>query len=110
MRELGGANAILTGASRGLGVHIAKALAGKGVNLALVARSASLLEEVRTEVVALGVKAAAIPADVTVSSHRLLNGKAAKSSRYRTYVRVLPTGSRRLASTNFCIPVAGVFQ
>jgi len=40
------------------------------VNLALVARSASLLEEVRTEVVALGVKAAAIPADVTVSSQR----------------------------------------
>ncbi len=33
--ELRGATAIVTGASRGIGVHIARELAGNGVNLAL---------------------------------------------------------------------------
>lgn len=64
MEQLGGRNAILTGASRGIGVHVARALAREGVNLALAARSADALEEVRTEVTALGVKAVAVPTDV----------------------------------------------
>ncbi len=62
--ELRGANAIVTGASRGIGVHIARALAENGVNLALTARSAAELETVRAEMAALGVKAAAIPCDI----------------------------------------------
>lgn len=64
MKELKGANAILTGASRGLGVLIAHALAGEGVNLALAARSADALEKVRGDVGAAGVKAVSIPTDV----------------------------------------------
>ena len=43
MRELKGRVAILTGASRGLGVHIARALAKEGVHLALAARSEEAL-------------------------------------------------------------------
>lgn len=35
MKALQGCNAILTGASRGLGVHVAQALAREGVNLVL---------------------------------------------------------------------------
>lgn len=65
MEKLVGRNAILTGASRGIGVHVARALAREGVNLALAARSADALEEVRTEVTGLGVKAVAIPTDVS---------------------------------------------
>ena len=65
MRDLRGANAIVTGASKGIGVYIAKTLAGRGVNLALAARSAEKLEETRRACEALGVKAIAIPADVS---------------------------------------------
>lgn len=62
--ELQGSRAIVTGASRGLGVHIARALATEGVHLALAARSAGALEEVRDEMRALGVEAVAIPTDL----------------------------------------------
>ncbi|MFW6088330.1 MAG: SDR family NAD(P)-dependent oxidoreductase [Gemmatimonadota bacterium] len=64
MKRLRGRNAILTGASRGIGVHIARALAREGVNLALAARSADALEEVREEVRSLGVSAVCIPTDL----------------------------------------------
>ena len=39
MKNLKGKNALLTGGSRGLGPVIAEALAGKGINIALAARS-----------------------------------------------------------------------
>lgn len=65
MKELRGTNAILTGASRGIGVHVARALAREGVNLALAARSAEGLDRVRTEVTGMGVKAVSIPTDVS---------------------------------------------
>ena len=65
MKELRGKNAIVTGASRGLGVYIAKALAERGVNVALVARSADKLEETKRACEAAGVRAIAIAADVT---------------------------------------------
>jgi short-subunit dehydrogenase len=64
MNDLRGANAILTGASRGLGVLIAHALAKEGVNLVLAARSADALEKVRGDVAASGVKVVSIPTDV----------------------------------------------
>lgn len=68
--ELRGATAIVTGASRGIGVHIARELAENGVNLALAARSAGELDGVRAEMVGLGVKAAAIECDVVDPSAR----------------------------------------
>lgn len=64
MKELRGMNAILTGASRGLGVLIARTLAKEGVNLALAARSAEALEKVRGDTAATGVKVVSIPTDV----------------------------------------------
>jgi len=65
MKNLRGKNAIVTGASRGLGVYIARTLAQQGVNLALVARSAEKLEETRRSCESIGVRAIAIAADVT---------------------------------------------
>ena len=50
IKDLRGCNAILTGASRGLGVPIALALADEGVNITLAARSAEGLEKVRASV------------------------------------------------------------
>jgi short-subunit dehydrogenase len=70
MKDLRGTTAVLTGASRGIGVHIARALATQGVNLSLAARSEPELEDVRTEMEALGVKALATRCDVTSAEDR----------------------------------------
>lgn len=66
--ELKGAVAIVTGASRGLGVQMAEDLAGKGSDLALAARSADGLETTKERAEKHGVKAIAVPTDVTKRS------------------------------------------
>lgn len=65
MKVLRGRNAIVTGASAGLGVRVARALAGEGMNLILAARTADALEQVAAEMRGLGVKAIAVPTDVS---------------------------------------------
>jgi short-subunit dehydrogenase len=70
MENLAGRHAILTGASRGVGMHLAVALAGRGVNLTLAARSASELDTVRDRVAARGVRAIAVPTDVVDEAQR----------------------------------------
>lgn len=70
MRQLRGRAAIVTGASRGLGTYISRALAEEGVNLALMARSAEELERVAAEMRALGGRATAIAGDVTSADDR----------------------------------------
>lgn len=63
--ELHNRVAIVTGASRGIGVRVAEALAAKGVHLALAARSADDLQETVAQVQARGVRAIGVPTDVT---------------------------------------------
>lgn len=63
--ELSGKVAIVTGASRGIGVVIAERLAEKGSSLALVARSEADLKETANRIQSKGVRAIAIAADVT---------------------------------------------
>ena len=46
MSSLGGRTAVVTGASRGIGAAIAKALAEEGARVVLIARNASRLEEI----------------------------------------------------------------
>ncbi len=70
MKELRGTTAIVTGASRGIGVYIARALADEGVNLSLTARSADELEKVRSEIESMGVKAIATVGDVSIAEDR----------------------------------------
>lgn len=62
--RLDGRVALVTGASQGLGEHIALALAEAGADVALVARSAAALEAVAARVRALGRRALAVPADL----------------------------------------------
>jgi short-subunit dehydrogenase len=62
--SLDGKVVLLTGASRGLGVDMARAFAARKARLALAARSAEELETVRKEIIATGATAVAIPADV----------------------------------------------
>jgi len=70
VRKLQGWNALITGASRGIGVHIARALAAQGVNMGLVARSAEPLERLASELRAHGGRVHAFPADLTVKEQR----------------------------------------
>lgn len=70
MNTLHGKNAVLTGASQGLGLYLGRALAQKGVNLALVARSREPLEKASQALAVYGIKSLAIPADITDSESR----------------------------------------
>lgn len=63
--QLEGSVGILTGASRGLGVYIADALAGRGVHLALAARSADDLEGTADLVRKRGVRVITVATDIT---------------------------------------------
>lgn len=64
--RLDGRVAVVTGASRGLGRAIARALAAAGADCALAARSKADLEETAARVEALGRRALAVPTDVAV--------------------------------------------
>ena len=57
--------ALVTGASSGLGIQFAKALADNGAAVALVARRADRLTALKTEIESQGGRAVAIEADVT---------------------------------------------
>lgn len=65
--DLTGKVAVVTGASSGLGVQMAKALARQGADIAILARRKEKLEKVAEEIRALGVKCIAVPCDVTNS-------------------------------------------
>jgi NAD(P)-dependent dehydrogenase (short-subunit alcohol dehydrogenase family) len=62
---LQGQVAVVTGAGRGIGRHIALGLAREGAMLGLLGRSRSTLEAVLQECGALGAEAVVVPADVT---------------------------------------------
>lgn len=64
MATLRGANVLLTGASRGIGAFIARALAARGANLALTARSIEAVERRATEVAQEGIEVVALAADL----------------------------------------------
>jgi NAD(P)-dependent dehydrogenase (short-subunit alcohol dehydrogenase family) len=63
--DLDGKVAIVTGASSGLGVSFAVALAAAGADVALGARRTELLDETRAKITALGRRAIAVTTDVT---------------------------------------------
>lgn len=62
--------AIITGASRGLGLALAHALAGRGWDLVLDARTAKSLEEAADGLRGHGGGVTAVPGDVTDAAHR----------------------------------------
>jgi NAD(P)-dependent dehydrogenase (short-subunit alcohol dehydrogenase family) len=63
--DLKGRTAVITGGSRGLGEAMAKALAGAGAQIALVARDHTRLERVRDDIASQGGAAEVFIADVT---------------------------------------------
>ena len=64
MNDLKNKTALITGAGKGIGKAVAIALAKEGVNVILLARTQSDIDEVAKEVKALGVKSLALTGDV----------------------------------------------
>lgn len=93
MRELAGRTAILTGASRGIGLYIARALAAQGMNLVLTAELEPGLEDAATEVRAIGVKSIVVRSDVAEK---------------RTIEAMVATANREFSSVDVLINNAGI--
>lgn len=70
MTDLRGAHAIVTGASRGLGVLIAEALAAEGAKVTLAARSRPELEATAARIRGHGGTVVVVPVDVTDPAQR----------------------------------------
>ncbi len=72
--------ALITGASRGLGLALARELAKQGWNLLIDARGVQALEEARAELSSLAENSTivAIPGDVTDTAHRAKLADAAR--------------------------------
>jgi NAD(P)-dependent dehydrogenase (short-subunit alcohol dehydrogenase family) len=69
---------IVTGASKGLGLALARSLADDGWSLVIDARSAEALEEARADLAARGAAVAAVPGDVADPGHRSALVEAAR--------------------------------
>jgi short-subunit dehydrogenase len=93
MRELAGCTAILTGASRGIGPYIARALAAQGMNLVLTAELEPGLEDVAAEVRAIGVKSIVVRSDV---------------AERRTLEALVTTANREFSSVDVLVNNAGI--
>ncbi len=65
MTDLKNKNALITGAGKGIGKAVAIALAKEGVNLILVSRTKSDIDQLAEETSKLGVKTLALSADVS---------------------------------------------
>ncbi|MDP1570872.1 MAG: SDR family NAD(P)-dependent oxidoreductase [Vicinamibacterales bacterium] len=75
--DLRGQRALVTGASRGLGLHIAERLAREGIALVLAARDREKLDQVAEKCRALGVRVEVVSADVARAEDRARLSKEA---------------------------------
>jgi short-subunit dehydrogenase len=91
--HLGGQIALVTGASRGLGRHIAIQLARRGVRVAVSARTEGELERVAAEIRDAGGDAIAVPIDV---------------ARWDSVERAVASVSERLGKIDILVNNAGV--
>ncbi len=98
MKIIRGAHALVTGGSRGLGPHIARALAREGVNLTITARSEAALREVAEALAAHSVRACAIPADVGDEAARRRLVEQAESALGPIDILVNNAGIERIVS------------
>ena len=96
---LTGRLALVTGASRGIGAAIARRLAGQGADVVVTARGTEAIEALAKELREQGVRALAVPADMTdrAALQALMDRVAAEFGRLDILVNnagVLPAGNR----------------
>jgi NAD(P)-dependent dehydrogenase (short-subunit alcohol dehydrogenase family) len=77
MRDFNGKTAIVTGAASGIGLGIAKALAGAGANIVLADLRPEALAEARKAIEALGTRVATVTVDVSDPASVAAAGQAA---------------------------------
>ncbi|BDZ64234.1 SDR family NAD(P)-dependent oxidoreductase [Agromyces mangrovi Wang et al. 2018] len=70
MDDFDGRVALVTGASRGLGRHLARELAAAGCSVAVTARTTAPLDALAEEIAATGRRAIAVPGDLTDAADR----------------------------------------
>lgn len=92
MLELNGRTAIVTGAASGIGLGIAKALAGAGMNLVLADLRPGPLETARRDLEALGAKAIGVVVDVSDAASVAAAGRAAEQAFGKLHVAVNNAG------------------
>jgi short-subunit dehydrogenase len=81
VKSLRGKNVLVTGASGGVGVHIASTLAREGANLVLVVRTAHDLQRVADELGAHGTRVVAIAADINnANEQRVLQDRDGRAA------------------------------
>jgi NAD(P)-dependent dehydrogenase (short-subunit alcohol dehydrogenase family) len=85
--ELRGASALVTGAGRGIGRAIARRLAGAGVAVTAVSRTASDLDSLVRQITADGGRAVAFPGDVRDGS--VCTGAVARASEAHGRLQIL---------------------
>jgi NAD(P)-dependent dehydrogenase (short-subunit alcohol dehydrogenase family) len=92
MQELKGRTAIVTGAASGIGLGIAKALAGAGMNLVLADMQKDRLDAAQREIEALGVKAVGVLVDVSNADSVAAAGRAAEQAFGKLHIAVNNAG------------------
>lgn len=96
--QLSGSVAVVTGASRGIGRGIAKALATEGCHLVLAARGEQGLQQAREDLGRFGVEVLAVPCDLTSSEAALKLAEAALARFGRVDVLINNVGGNRRKS------------
>src|SRR6185436_1328604 len=101
---LKGRNALVTGASKGIGRAIARGLANEGVNLVLLARGMDALSATAADLQSrYGVKAVPVAADITKTDSVKAAADAAKVAFGTVHIVVNNAGTRCAAWTaRFC--------
>lgn len=90
--ELRGKTALVTGAASGIGLGIAKALAGAGSNVLLADLREGPLEIARRQVEALGVRAVGVQVDVSDPASVAAAGRAAEQAFGKLHIAVNNAG------------------
>lgn len=90
--DLQGKTAVVTGAASGIGLGIAKALAGAGMNVVLADLRPEPLEGARQQIAALGVRTVGVTVDVSDPASVAAVGRAAEQAFGKLHIAVNNAG------------------